>query len=229
MPETCYSVFVSYTSDMQSEYDALLARYRKQLFILYSFKNERARSEAPRAFVRKKIGQSEVFLPVLGPNYGSLVPGTEISFVEDEINEAERRAAVEKMAFIKNIGERETRQQQLVDRVSNGAVGMWSEFFDKTEEFAEKAYGSLMEWAIKFENSVKLKMESHLRAVSRLSLAVAFFFFVLMVAVSVLAVMGKITGSSAIACDLTLACAIGLAALIYRVSTSPRVGETNER
>src|SRR6476660_362085 len=224
MPETSYSVSVTYTSDMQAEYEALYARNRKQLFNLYSFKNERARSEAPRDVVREKIGRSEVFLPVLGPQYGSLVPGTTISFVEDEINEAEGRASVEKMAFIKKVNERDPRQQQLVDRVSNGAVGMWAEFFDQTEEFAEKAYESLVEWSLEFEKTVRLKLESYLGGALRLFLAAAILCLVLMAAVSLLAVLGTITGSSAIACNLMLACVIGLAALIYSRFHEPPLG-----
>ena len=219
-------VFLSSTSDMQAEYEALDAHLPRHDLLLFWFKLEGAQGAPPISHCKEKIAKCDVFLIVLGEKYGSLVPGEKVSFVEAELDNADLRHDLDIMPFIKNAATRDPAQQKLVDRV---CTGKWTMFFNTPEEFADKARMSLLGWLARVWSSAQNRAGDLLRRSRQVSLGAAISFFTVMSLISILAILGKLTPSSAIVCNVTLACGVAMALVLYvRFHDLPGRGEKHE-
>ena len=218
--ESSLLVFLSSTSDMQAEYQELEKSLPRSLR-LYWFELDRARRATPEDRCKAQIAQCDVFVIALGEKYGSVFPGAAKSFVEWEFENASVRADLEILPFVKESKARDQAQQKLIDRVTAFRTGMWSKFFNTPEEFARAASKSLMEWLAEFRTALHAPALVLARKSRSISLAAAFCCLAVMAVLSVLAILGRLTTAAVVACDLTLACGVAMALVMYMRNFEP--------
>ena len=142
------AVFVSSTSKMADERQELRKRL-PSIYELYLYEWDRAGRGSPEDRLRAMLGQSDVFLGVLGPDYGSLYPGQQRSIVEWEFDTARELGKLEIFTFVKNpsAGEaREQPQEAFLSRIKGFKTGVWMHFFATPSELADEARESLEGW-----------------------------------------------------------------------------------
>jgi len=87
-------VFVSHTSDMElfpvgrSFVQAVLDGIGRAGLAAVDMRHFAARDGAPVEYCRQRVRECELYVAVIGFRYGSLVPGTELSYTEAEFQEA---------------------------------------------------------------------------------------------------------------------------------------------
>src|SRR5438105_971267 len=140
-------VFVSSTSGLEEERRELEAKL-PNIYELYLYEDDRARGASPEQHCREMISQSDVFLGVLGPDYGSGFPGADgkRSIVEWEFDTAQARSDLEILTFVRQLGAGESRvpeQQTFVDKVKGFRAGHWCKEYATPPELVELARTSL--------------------------------------------------------------------------------------
>lgn len=142
------AVFVSSTSKMTTERQEL-RRKLPSVYELYLYEWDHAGRGSPEDRCRTMIEQSDVFLGVLGPDYGSLYPGQQRSIVEWEFDTARELGKLEIFTFVKNPAPGETRepsQEAFLSRIGGFETGVWLHFFATPTELVEEARDSLEGW-----------------------------------------------------------------------------------
>lgn len=147
-------VFLSSTSQRNAERVAL----RQALtgpYEFYLYEEDRARGTNPEAHCRTMIKQSDAFLGLLGPEYGSLFPGSQPpkSIVEWELDTALALGHTEIHPFIKQLSPGESyepEQARFVSRVRNFGGGSWCKFYANSQQLVELASSSLQRWLSEF-------------------------------------------------------------------------------
>jgi hypothetical protein len=147
-------VFLSSTSRLEEERRELEAKLPR-IYELYLYEWDRARRSSPEEHCREMINKSDVFLGVLGSDYGSAFPGAgdKRSIVEWEFETAQLRGNVEILTFIRQLVAGESRvpaQQAFVDRVKGFRDGHWCQEFATPPELVERARASLEQWLAEF-------------------------------------------------------------------------------
>lgn len=202
-------VFISSTSDLVDEREAL-ANKLPPMYDPYLFERDRARSQSPEAHCREMIEQSDVFVCLLGFNYGSLysfeVEGAR-SIVEWEFDTARSRADIELMVFRKDpLPGIDQRQQEFLNRVSGFQEGVWLKRFRSPDELVCQVGESLLRWLVEFRAKVKAARLRHRAAVRR--------WFVGLTLLSVGALIGVLIGREAFTLKSALAVTIAVGCLI---------------
>ncbi len=151
------TIFVSSTSKMAMERQEL----RKQLpsiYELYLYEWDRAGRGSPEERCRAMIEQSDVFLGVLGPDYGSLYPGQQRSIVEWEFDTARELGKLEIFTFVKKPAPGETREQAqeaFLSRIGGFTTGVWMHVFATPSELVNEARSSLETWLAEVYQATK--------------------------------------------------------------------------
>jgi hypothetical protein len=209
-------VFLSSTSELQAEREALSHSLPKVVEI-YRFELDRSRRASPDKHCSAMIGQADVFMMALGGSYGSVFPGDgkERSIVEWEFDNACERQNLEIIPFIKTGESIEPRQQEFIGRITNFRTGHWCRSFTTPVEFAQEASASLLTLLAEAWQAAKAPARALLRWPSRISLGVACFGALCMIAVIVMALMSKLTTGSVVACSVGLTAVIAMAMVFY--------------
>jgi hypothetical protein len=142
------TVFLSSTSKMSTERQELRSKL-PSVYELYLYEWDRAGRGSPEDRCRAMIQQSDVFLGVLGPDYGSLYPGQQRSIVEWEFDTARELGKLEIFTFVKSpaAGEvREPSQEAFLSRIGGFKSGVWMHFFATPTQLVEEARDSLEGW-----------------------------------------------------------------------------------
>ena len=142
------AIFVSSTSKMVAERTELRSKL-PSIYELYLYEWDRAARGSPEERVRAMLTQSDVFLGVLGPDYGSLYPGEKRSIVEWEFDTARELGKLEIFTFVKKPGDGEIRdpaQEAFLSRIGGFRSGMWMHAFATPAELVEAARESLEGW-----------------------------------------------------------------------------------
>ena len=147
-------VFLSSTSRLEEERHELTTKIPR-IYELYLYEWDRARGASPEERCREMINKSDVFLGVLGSDYGSAFPGADNkrSIVEWEFETAQSRSTLEVMTFIRQLAGGESRvpeQQAFVDRVKGFREGHWCQEYATSTELVEQARASLEQWLAEF-------------------------------------------------------------------------------
>jgi hypothetical protein len=145
-------VFVSSTSSLTEERHEL-RRALPSIYEVYLYEEDRARRASPEQHCRRQIQRADVFLGVLGPDYGSAFPGEDRSIVEWEHNLAMGRPDLDMLGFVKEIGRsevRDPRQQAFIDRISQFRGGVWRRTYRTSSELVADARTSLEQWLAEF-------------------------------------------------------------------------------
>ena len=145
-------VFVSSTSSLAEERERL-RRELPSIYEVYLFEEDRARRSSPEKHCRRKIEQSDVFLGLLGSDYGSAFPGDSRSIVEWEHDVALSHSDLEVLGFVKEIDPgqtRDPRQQAFIDRLSGFREGAWRRTYRTPSDLVQDARASLEQWLAEF-------------------------------------------------------------------------------
>lgn len=214
-------VFISSTSDMEAERQALAAELRP-VYDLYLFEEDRARGASPEARCRAQIEGCDVFVGVLGGSYGSPFPGDERSIVEWEFDTARSvREDLEIMPFVEQGAGAggDPRQQAFLARLSDFQSGLWCRFFDSSESLVRQARRSLEAWLVEFWGKMQAaQMRSTVR-LHRAILPAAALLVALLLTVALTPLRSLLSTSALVALAVTVAVAI-LLALVLLVAES---------
>jgi hypothetical protein len=146
-------IFISSTSDMAREREALAAALRPS-FQPYLFEEDTARTATPEARCRDMIHKSDAFVGCLGIGYGTAFDGTGDgpSISEWEYDTARAHGGLEVLIFIAqetNDPERvDHRQRKFLERVSDFRKGHWCKHFGSPGELTKLALDALHSWFI---------------------------------------------------------------------------------
>jgi hypothetical protein len=152
-------VFVSSTSRLAEERGQLRDKLPR-VYEVYVYEDDRARTADPEEHCRKMIAQSDVFLGILGTDYGSCYPGEQRSIVEWEFDTASAREELEVLTFVKTQGPGETSeplQEAFIRRVTSFRGGHWCKQFATAEELVERVRSSLEQWLAEFRIQMQQK------------------------------------------------------------------------
>jgi hypothetical protein len=147
-------VFLSSTSGLADERRELSPNLSR-IYELYLYDWDRARGDSPEKHCSKMIEKSDVFLGVLGSDYGSIFPRQDVkrSIVEWEFETAESRSDLEILTFIRKLAGGESRmpaQQAFVERVKGFRGGHWCHEYATPPELVERVHASLEQWLSEF-------------------------------------------------------------------------------
>jgi len=145
-------VFVSSTSSLKDE-RLELRRALPSVYEVYLYEEDRARRASPEQHCRRQIQRADVFLGILGPDYGSGFPGEACSIVEWEHDVAMSRPDLDILGFVKELRrseERDPRQQAFIDRISQFRGGVWRRTYRTPSELVADAHASLEQWLAEF-------------------------------------------------------------------------------
>lgn len=154
MPETRLRAFLSSTSDLAAEREAVAAALPRS-FAPYRYEQDRARQASPRDRLRQVLRDTDVFLGILGERYGSVYPDCEgdPSIVEWEFETARAVKGCELMAFRKaslDPARLDPRQQRFLDELSDFEGGTWMKQYASIEELSDDVRDSLLDWLAEF-------------------------------------------------------------------------------
>jgi hypothetical protein len=205
-------VFISSTSDLADERQAL-ANKLPPAYDPYLFERDRARSQSPEERCREMIEQSDVFVCLLGVNYGSLYSfevNSPRSIVEWEFDTARSRAEIELMVFRKDpLLKIDQRQQEFLNRVSGFREGVWLKKFATPDELVRQVGESLLHWLVEFRSKVKAARLRHRARVRQWFLGLTFLSIGGLTGVTI--AQGGFTTKSLVAVAIAVACLLGLA------------------
>jgi hypothetical protein len=150
-------VFISSTSDLAAERQALAARL-KPSFLPYLYEEDHPASKSPKDRCQEMIEQSDAFVCLLGVRYGSVYSfdvGPR-SIVEWEFDTARARGDLALMMFQKEpLANAEPNQQAFIARVSGFGTGIWLKRFKSTDQLVRDVYDSLVQWLVEFRTKVQ--------------------------------------------------------------------------
>ncbi len=219
-------VFVSSTSDLAAERQALAAELRP-LYDLYLYEEDRARGTSPERRCREQIERCHVFVGVLGGSYGTPFPGDAggRSIVEWEFDTARAgRADLEIMPFVRRGADAagDPRQRAFLARLTDFETGMWCKFFDSSESLVREARRSLESWLVEFWGRMqKAQLGASVR-LHRLLLPAVALLVAALLAVTLTPLRSLFTDASLIALGITLGAIVLLALVLLIAETGGR-------
>ena len=162
-------LFISSTSDLKTERQALAADLGR-LYEPFLYEDHGAGGVPPEDVLKEKIENSDVFIGLLGPRYGSPYspPDDTRSIVEWEFDTARSRDTLAVMPFRKIVPDNqiEPPQLQFIERLSAfGKGGMWLKEFDSPQTLVKLVRESLESWLIVEVQKVKTSINPRLRRV----------------------------------------------------------------
>ena len=155
-------LFISSTSDLKAERQALADNLRP-MYEAFLYEELGAGSVPPEDVIKKKIEDSDVFIGLLGPRYGSPYspPDDNRSIVEWEFDTAREHDTLAVMPFRKIVPKEQIEPPQLkfIERISAfGKGGMWLKEFDSTQTLVKLVKDSLEWWMIAQTEQVKRRI-----------------------------------------------------------------------
>jgi hypothetical protein len=206
-------VFISSTSDLAAERQAL-AESLAPLYAPYLYERDRAGRHHPADRCRQMIEESDVFVCLLGEQFGSVYTfdvGSR-SIVEWEFETARAQRHVELMAFRKDpLARPDPRQQAFIDRVTGFGSGVWTNSFRSPAELVQVVGRSLVQWLVEFRAQVtdaRRRAGASVRA-ALLAISMAAVAGLLLLAVGPW--RDAVSASSLIAATVAVACVVALA------------------
>ena len=146
------SVFLSSTSDLELEREALLESLRPT-FDVYAFEEERAGGSSPESRCRRHIQRSRFFVCILGKEFGHLYPGSDKSIVQWELDVARSDPGKAIFPFIRHYSDDsqiDPRQQDFISQVSDFREGHWCRSYEDPPDLVELVNHSLMNWLAEY-------------------------------------------------------------------------------
>jgi hypothetical protein len=146
-------VFISSTSEFFEQRRELASALRPG-YEAYIYEDEHAQRRSPREYLAEQLGQTNVFVALLGSTYGSPLPSTagdERSIVEWELEQARERKAVEIMCFVRKYADDtpvDDRQRRFIERVRS-FDGLTCALFDSPAEIVSLVREHLQAWLLR--------------------------------------------------------------------------------
>lgn len=145
-------LFISSTSDLKAERQALAKNLRPK-YEAFLYEELGAGGTPPEEVVKKQIEESDVFIGLLGPRFGTPYrpPEDERSIVEWEFDTARELRTLAVMPFRKKVPTEQVEppQRKFIERISAfGKGGMWLKDFDSTQTLVKLVSDSLEGWLI---------------------------------------------------------------------------------
>ncbi len=158
-------IFISSTSDLADERQAL-AKSLSSDYEPYLFEEDRARAASPEQHCAAMIKDSEVFLGVVGENYGSSYSAADQrSICEWEFDTARQQPELAMMMLLHEPADEaaiDPEQKAFRERITGFSSGVWCRFFRTSQELVSLAQQSLTRWLV--ERLVQAKEQAQHRS-----------------------------------------------------------------
>lgn len=152
-------VFISSTSDLKAEREAVAQRLRPDLEP-FLYEEHAAASGTPQDVCRQWLESTDCFVGLAGPHYGSVYPGEkpERSICEWEYEVARTQPGCERMVFIQDppAAPVEPRQQQFIQRLRGDfRTGEWCKNFESPKDLVVSVLQAVVHWQGQFWHPVQ--------------------------------------------------------------------------
>ncbi len=146
-------VFISSTSDLQDERTTIAASLKSD-YEPYLYEEDRARRKSPEDRCQEVIQHSEVFIGIVGEEYGSSYKDTDPrSICEWEFDQARENKDIAIMMLLAKTPEPtaiDPKQKRFRDKVTQFRSGVWCRFFESTQELVILVRKSLTTWLVEY-------------------------------------------------------------------------------
>ncbi|MBI2060978.1 MAG: DUF4062 domain-containing protein [Nitrospirae bacterium] len=110
---------------------------------------EHARPQSSVQVCIEKSQGCDIYVGILGAQYGSFVPDRQVSFVEMEFDEAQGSDPTKVLIFARNMPAADDRQKAFRDRVLQGPKGYFATMYQAPEQLERSIRGALVDWIAK--------------------------------------------------------------------------------
>jgi hypothetical protein len=170
-----YGLFLSSTGAMQAERDAVVAAFAGGPYAIFDYKERPSGRRSPERECRAAIEESDLFVGLLGPDFGTAFPGDQggRSIVQWEFACARSRPEpwLEIMAYIRRPAPGEPsdpRQQAFIDELTGFRDGLWAKWYASAPELSRLVADHVRRWRERFDRYVAPRLAEVSRMVARL-------------------------------------------------------------
>lgn len=174
-----YGLFLSSTGAMQAERDAIVGTFAAGPYAIFDYKHRPSGRRSPERECRAAIDQSDLFVGVLGPDFGTPFPGDprNRSIVQWEFERARSRSErwLEIMAYVRRLAPGENadaRQQAFIDELTRFREGLWTNWFAGTPELTALVADHVGSWRERFDRYVAPRLAEVAQMIAKLLTAI---------------------------------------------------------
>ena len=169
-----YLIFLSSTGRFDAERKAVRQALDSDLYDIFNYGDRAPGRRSPERVCREKIAQSDLFVGLLGGDFGSPLPDDPQgrSIVQWEFDCALERAEddLDLKAYIKRPdtgGFPDARQKAFVDRITDFRQGLWANWFESLDQLGGLLHGHVEGWRREFEAHILPRKPEIIRLAGR--------------------------------------------------------------
>ncbi|MCK9389239.1 MAG: DUF4062 domain-containing protein [Sulfuritalea sp.] len=218
-------VFLSSTSSLGNERLAVKEALDEGAYRLFCFEEHPAEKRSPKTVCAEKIDQADVFLGLIGPDFGSPLPDNpNCGIVQWEFERARDRAeqsALELKPYVRRgalDAASDQRQRQFIERITAFDTGLWVKWFADPGELKTLVEREMREWLEATGEAFARPDNDLSRFASRLLTPVALVAVSASLVAGFLGIKGSITPTSAL-----LAALVSIAIILACLSLHKQV------
>jgi hypothetical protein len=166
MPVQRFQAFISYTSELKAECDAVAEVCHEMEVVPFDYQKVGANGDSPEEYLRtRSLAQSDIYLGILGGRFGSLwSPPPDRSAVEGEFETFRKQGGFRLTAvFHKQLRpeEIELLQAKFRSRTADFKTGVWKRDFDSIERLCDEVTRAITRFLNRRSLPVLRDQESH--------------------------------------------------------------------
>lgn len=178
MPVQRYQAFISYTSDLKPECDAVAQVCYDMDLVPFDYQKVAANGDSPEEYLRtRSLSESDIYLGILGGKFGSLwSPPPDRSAVEGEFDTFRDQKGLRLTAvFHKQLRpeEIELLQARFRSKTSDFKTGVWKRDFDKTETLCDEVRRAITQFLLRISLPVHRDRETPRQKLRRVIITIA--------------------------------------------------------
>jgi hypothetical protein len=166
MPVPRFQAFISYTSDLKPECDAVAEVCYDMEFVPFDYQKVGANGDSPEEYLRTRaLADSDIYLGILGGKFGSMwSPPPDRSAVEGEFDTFRDQGGLRLTAvFHKQLraDEIEVLQAKFRSKTANFKTGVWKRDFDTPEKLGNEVRKAITQFLVRRTLPVLRDQETH--------------------------------------------------------------------
>ena len=189
MPKELAQIFVSSTSDLQDERQAVKEVVREndldQHLFVFAYEDVPSQSGSPEKVLLKELFSTDILVLILGSRYGSLHPDNQrVSIVEWEYQQATKKGVFKKPSdafiFIKKVpqGDIDESQEVFRDKLTT-FTKHWSKHYETVDDFKKILLSGLINWLRGYDQDDRVSHSTRLllALIGSILMAATVYFF----------------------------------------------------
>lgn len=154
-------VFLSSTSSLMNERQAVKGALDASTYHLFCFEEHPAEKRSPKTVCAEKIDQADVFLGLIGPDFGSPLPDNpNCGIVHWEFERARTRAKCSELEIKSYLRDdaidaaTDERQRQFIENLTGFNTGLYCKWFTNTRELHKTVQIEMHAWLEKYRTAL---------------------------------------------------------------------------